>query len=156
MINCIFEDGGNGSLRHVTIDGIVEKDNKILLVKRASHLTEGGKWALPGGFLDRDESAEEGVRREILEESGYAVSKLVLFMIISYPDRPREDRQNVNLTFIAVPHDKATSHDKEVEEIRWFSLPQIPHKKAVAFDHYMIVSRYLSYRKSPIKLPILI
>jgi 8-oxo-dGTP diphosphatase len=65
MITCIFEDGGKGSKRHVTVDGIIVKDNKILLVKRGDNVTNPNKYALPGGFLDRDETLKEGVKREV-------------------------------------------------------------------------------------------
>ncbi len=36
MITCTFEDGGKGTLRHDVVHGIVEKDGKILFVKRAN------------------------------------------------------------------------------------------------------------------------
>jgi 8-oxo-dGTP diphosphatase len=41
-------------------------DDDVLLVRRR---TDGG-WELPGGRLDRDEAARDGVRREIVEETG--------------------------------------------------------------------------------------
>lgn len=44
MIKCKFENGNEASLRHVCVDAIVLQDNKLLLVKRASTLLEGGKW----------------------------------------------------------------------------------------------------------------
>jgi len=60
MINCTFENGNKASLRHVVVHAIVEMDGKLLLIKRSNELLEGGKWSLPSGFLDRDETAQEG------------------------------------------------------------------------------------------------
>ena len=52
MITCMFESGSPASLRHVVVHAIVERDGALLLVKRAPHLSEGGKWGLPGGSVD--------------------------------------------------------------------------------------------------------
>jgi 8-oxo-dGTP diphosphatase len=156
MITCVFEDGGKGALRHVTTDAILELKDQILLVKRSPNLLEGGKWALPGGHLVRDENMHEGVRREIQEESGYSVSNLMLFMINSDPNRPREDRQNINLTFIAVPDIKTTNPDNEVSEAKWFQISSLPGEEEIAFDHHMVLSRYRQYREKQFNLPILI
>ena len=70
MINCRFENGRPASLRHVVVHAVVERDGALLLVKRAAHLSEGGKWGLPGGFLDRDERLVDGVLRELRGETG--------------------------------------------------------------------------------------
>ena len=52
MIKCIFENGAKARLRHVTVDALIIKDNKILLVKRSSKVAvESGKYSLPGGYL---------------------------------------------------------------------------------------------------------
>ena len=63
MVTCTFESGARAALRHVVVHAVVERDGALLLVKRAAHLTEGGKWGLPGGFLDRDERLADGVLR---------------------------------------------------------------------------------------------
>jgi ADP-ribose pyrophosphatase YjhB (NUDIX family) len=58
MIICKFEDGGEAKLRHVVVDTLVLKDNKILLIKRTGKLLEGGKWGLLGGYVERDENID--------------------------------------------------------------------------------------------------
>lgn len=156
MITCTFEDGGKGALRHVTLDCILEQDDKILLIKRAAHLSEGGKWGLPGGYLDRDEDVKSGVAREVLEETGHKASDLTFFLINSNPHRPREDRQNFNVSFIGKIGERVADFDHEVDEVQWFSVELLPKEEELAFDHYMILSRYLEYRKKKFTLPILI
>ncbi len=95
MINCTFENGIKASLRHVVVDAIIVNKDKILLIKRAAHLINGGKWAIPGGFLDRDETCEQAVLRELKEETGLTAKEIKLFKIIDDPKRKNEERQNV-------------------------------------------------------------
>lgn len=70
-IRCFFDDGVEVELRHVVVDAIMVRDGQILLVKRAAFLNDGGKWALPGGYLDRNETLAQAVVREALEETGF-------------------------------------------------------------------------------------
>lgn len=95
MIGCTFENGNHASLRHVVVDNLVLQGDRILLVKRAPALIEGGKWGLVGGFVDRDETIRQAAAREIMEETGYEVSDITLLRIVDTPDRPGEDRQNI-------------------------------------------------------------
>lgn len=143
MVNCTFENGNQASLRHVVMDGLVIKDHKILLVKRASHLTNPGKYGLPGGYLDRDETTIEGIQREILEETGYTCKNVTLFTIIDDPNRKGEDRQNVEFSFIIEPDKKVGKPDNESSVIKWFDLEKLPPEKDFAFDHFERVQMYL-------------
>ena len=123
MIKCFFEDNNQGTLRHVVIDALVIKDNKILLIKRAKHLTGGNKYALPGGFLDRNETTKEGILREFNEETGLSGEIISLFRIIDNPGRIGENRQNVSFVYLINPLKKISDFDKnEVINIFWFDL----------------------------------
>jgi 8-oxo-dGTP diphosphatase len=114
----------------VAVHAIVEKDESLLLVKRAPHLSEGGKWGLPGGFLDRDETLAEGALRELREETGWQGRVASLLRINSRPDRPHEDRQNI-------PINRVLSLD-------------------LAFDHMDSVRAYLDARRRSVATPVLI
>lgn len=153
MITCTFENNGKASLRHVTIGAIIVRDNKILLVKRAAHLINPNKYSLPGGFLDRNEDTKTGVKREIQEETGYKCNNLRFFRINDNPNRPQEDRQNVDFIFLAEVLEKVSKADKEVKESEWFPLDDLPDAKDFAFDHYDDVKLYIKYKKSPFNLP---
>lgn len=154
MITCTFEDGGKGLLRHVVVDCIVRKDNKILLVKRAAHLDNGGKYALVGGFMSRDETVEETVSREIFEETGYQSSVAFLLRIIDNPNRRNEDRQNVSFVFVVDAGLKTGQADNESTEVRWFDIDKLPPQEQFAFDHLESVNCYLDYVKQPFPLPL--
>ncbi len=60
----------------VTVDAAVfrqsEKEFEILLIERGNEPFKNG-WALPGGFIDMDETLEEAVVRELEEETGWEI-----------------------------------------------------------------------------------
>lgn len=156
MITCIFENGGKESLRHTVVHAIVEKEGKLLLEKRLINIIEGGKWALPGGFLSRDETAAEGVLRELQEETGWIGEVEKLFRINSRPDRPHEDRQNVAIEFIIRPLKQVSKPDIESSQIEWVLIDELPKLEEFAFDHGETIKLYLKYKKRKFLLPILV
>jgi 8-oxo-dGTP diphosphatase len=154
MINCTFEDGAAVSLRHATVDTLVIKDGRILLVKRNKRLIEGGKWGLTGGYMDRDENMTQAAVREVLEESGWTIKNLQLLTIRSNPDRPHEDRQNISLVFFAEAVAKTGEPDWESDDVQWFDLNNLPPRKQIAFDHADNIDLYQRYLKERLALPV--
>jgi 8-oxo-dGTP diphosphatase len=128
--------------RSITCDIIAVKENKIILIKRNLQ-PEKGKWALPGGYLDWDETAEECAKRELKEETGYN-SEVEFFTVISDPKRD-SGKQNVAIVFSAKLFEKETVFDKnnEVSELKWFDLDKLPKK--LAFDHKKIINKHKKY-----------
>ncbi|MCM5554614.1 NUDIX domain-containing protein [Pleomorphomonas sp. NRK KF1] len=154
MITCKFESGHEAALRHAVTDNIVLRGDEVLLVKRSQRLLEGGKWALVGGFVERDETLPEGAIREILEETGYRVRDLTLLRIIDRPDRPGEDRQNISFVHFCNAVEKVGAADDESDEQRWFSLAALPSASEFAFDHFESLELFRAYRREPFGLPI--
>ncbi len=155
MITCTFEGGSKASLRHVVVHAIVEQNQALLLVRRARHLPEGGKWGLPGGFLDRDESLTQGVLRELREETGWEGQIVRLLCINSRPERPREDRQNVAFDFIIAPLRRAGEPDDESSDVEWIPIDHLPPLDSLAFDHGDSIWLYLESRGRSASAPIL-
>jgi ADP-ribose pyrophosphatase YjhB (NUDIX family) len=155
MITCTFEDGHAARLRHVVVHAIVERDGALLLVQRAAHLAEGGKWGLPGGFLDRDERLVDGVLRELREETGWTGEVRRLFRINSRPDRPREDRQNVAVEFVIAPLERVGTPDSESTAVEWIPIERLPALDSLAFDAGETIRLYLAARGRPERTPIL-
>jgi 8-oxo-dGTP diphosphatase len=153
MINCEFENGDKANLRHASIDALVVKNGKILLVKRAPGLREGGKWGDIGGFLDFNETSAEAVEREVFEETGYKVTSLTLFRILDLPHRRGDDRQMVSLVYICSVGDKVGEPDKESTEQRWFALDDLPSEADMAFDHLDNIVLYKKYLQQEFKIP---
>jgi ADP-ribose pyrophosphatase YjhB (NUDIX family) len=154
MITCILETGTRATLRHVVVHALVERDGALLLVKRAEHLSEGGKWGLPGGFLDRDERLVDAVLRELREETGWTGEVQRLLRVNSRPDRPREDRQNVAFEFVIRPLGRVGEPDAESTAVEWVPLDRLPPLDSLAFDHGETVRLYLASRGNPEHAPI--
>lgn len=154
MITCTFENGKKVSLRHVVVHAIVEKDGALLLEKRTGDLLESGKWGLPSGFLERDETAAQCVIRELEEETGWTGEVISLFRVNTKPDRPHEDRQNVALEFLVRPTKKIGKPDHESSKVEWIPIEKLLPFDQFAFDHGESIRLYLKYRESPFQLPI--
>ena len=146
MITCMFPDGGHTALRHVVVHAVVELNGALLLVRRVPHLLEGGKWGLPGGYLDRDETLRQGVLRELREETGWDGQVVELLRINSRPSRPREDRQNVAFDFVVRPLSQITEPDAESTAVEWVPIEKLPPLDALAFDHGDTIRLYLETR----------
>lgn len=156
MITCKFESGDDASLRHISTGVLVINDqNQILLTKRASHLLRGDKYTIPGGYLDRGETLEEGALRELKEETGYEGEILQLFHINSSPKRPHEDRQNVDVIYLARITGGTVQKDKETTEVGWYKKEELPPDSEFAFDHRTTILKYYQYLEKPFRLPII-
>lgn len=159
MIKCEFEKGHKTSLRHITCDAVVCWENNILLVKRVmTSNKEPGKYALPGGFMERDETTGEAALRELKEETGYVGKIQALLWINDNPYRTRaeiDDRQNVSFFYLIEAKEKVSSHDKESDDIEWFDLDHLPPQEQIAFDHYEVIKLYQKWQKKKFKLPII-
>lgn len=155
MITCQFEDGNKVSLRHVVTDTLLfNEKSEILLVKRAPHLLCGNMYGIVGGYVERDETTNETVRREVLEETGYEVYDLFLFRVIDNPNRPKEDRQNISFVYVATAGEKTGKPDNESLHTKWFPFDKLPREEEFAFDHYEDIELYKKYLLNKCPLPI--
>lgn len=158
MITCYFEKTKKPVyLRHVVVDMLVVKGKQILLVKRAGPkwYLEVGKWALPGGFLDRDETGAQAAVRETREETGYKAKVIKLFQVNDNPHRPGElERQNISLIYLMKSIKKLGDFDPhEVSEVKWFALDKLPPVKNFAFDHLDTIKLYKFTLQKRFRLP---
>ena len=90
-----------------------------------------------------------------MEESGWEINDLKLFRINDNPNRPMEDRQNVDIIFIANAVKQTGKSDEEVSHLKWFDLEKLPTKEEIAFDHGDNLELYKKYLKEKFPLPIL-
>ncbi len=72
----------------VGVGGVVISGNRALLIRRGSEPLKG-EWSIPGGTLELGETLEEGVRRELHEETGLEVRVLELIEVFEriFPER---------------------------------------------------------------------
>ena len=125
---------------YLVVDGIVIRDNEILLVRRKKKQFEPfeGYWAVPGGFVERGERLKDGVVREILEETGIKVTPGKIIGI--YDDPKRDSRGHmVSVAFLCSPKGgRLKPQPEEVSDVRFFPVPEI-RKLKIAFDHRKII-----------------
>ncbi len=156
MVTCVFEDGGKGKLRHVTVKALtVNSKNQFLLEKRGPTLSRPGKYDIPGGYMDLDETTEQTALRELAEETGIQGKIKFLFRINDNPKRPNEDRQNVDFIYVVEAIGEEIKIDHESSEAGWYSEDELPENSEFAFDHLDSINKYLAYLKEPFQLPII-
>jgi 8-oxo-dGTP diphosphatase len=123
----------------VTVDAaVLVKQNKqwfILLIER-KHDPFKGCYALPGGFVEEDETLETAIARELHEETNLVLDNLQQFRAYSRPDRdPRGRTISVIFTSLLYSFPAAVAGD-DAAAVKWFPIDQLPE---LAFDHGEIV-----------------
>jgi 8-oxo-dGTP diphosphatase len=125
----------------VTVDAIVEVDYKILLIKR-KNAPYKGKWALPGGFIEYGESAEDAVKREVFEEANLKIEISDIIGVYSDPDRDPRGHV-ISICFRAKGRGEEKS-GSDAMDARLFKLDEAL-KKDLAFDHEKILRDYMGW-----------
>ena len=125
---------GRFNNRGATIDAVIIRDDKILLIKRGTDPFKGF-WALPGGYVEWDESTEDTVAREVKEELGLTVLSCELIGVYSAPGR--HPKQAINMAYSVVASGNPKAGDDALE-FKWFLLDNLPDE--LAFDHEKIIS----------------
>ena len=109
----------------VSVAGIVVNDaGHVLVIQRR----DNGQWQPPGGVLELGETFEEGVRREILEETGILVEVQQLTGVYK-----NMQLGVVALVFRCRPLAEQQSATDEAEAVRWVKPGEIPNLMAPAF-----------------------
>ena len=105
----------------VIVGGVIEKNGKYLLVQEARKCR--GKWNLPAGHLDPNETILDAAKREIKEESGIDVE---LTGVCQIGNRKMEDDIFVSIVFVAKQTGGDIAYDEEeIMNVRWFSYDEI-------------------------------
>jgi len=115
---------------------------RVLLVERGQE-PYAGKWALPGGFLLPEESAEAAARRELAEETGLSdVSGLHLEQLRTYSEPGRDPRMRVvSVAFTALLPDPPEPHGGgDAAQARWLPCDGRDPHPPLAFDHDRILA----------------
>lgn len=106
----------------------------VLLIERGVEPFKG-RWALPGGFMRMDESAETGALRELHEETGVTDAYIRQFHTFSEPKRDPRERV-VTIAFYALIRMQDVKEGDDAAKAQWFALDDVP---ALAFDHDLIL-----------------
>lgn len=124
----------------VTVDVVMmslrHHDLQVLLVKRRSWPFEG-MWAIPGGFINMNESLEEAAKRELQEETGVQDVYLEQLYTFGAPGRDPRTRVITVVYFALLDADRLqVKAADDAANVGWFSVYQLP---SLAFDHDKIL-----------------
>lgn len=126
----------------VSVDAIIiDKKNKskILLIKRKNFPFQN-KWALPGGFIEMNETLDESILREVFEETGLILDEIYQFSTYGDPGRDPRDRCITIVFYAFVDNEIDIRADDDAKEIGWFDLNNLPE---LAFDHKKIIFDFI-------------
>jgi 8-oxo-dGTP diphosphatase len=107
---------------------------QVLLIERGIEPFKG-RWAFPGGFLKMDETAEEGAKRELKEETGLENAYIQQLHTFSAPNRDPRERV-ITIAYYALVNIQEVKGGDDAASARWFPLDEIP---PLAFDHDYIL-----------------
>lgn len=127
----------------LTVDAIVVAESgrqyHVLLIKRGSEPYKG-MWALPGGFINIDETLEKSCRRELFEETGLKVGTLTQFKAFGAVNRDPRQR-TISVVFFTFSDEMTEVKGMDdATEARWFKINNLPE---MAFDHSEILNEFL-------------
>jgi ADP-ribose pyrophosphatase YjhB (NUDIX family) len=110
----------------VDVRGVVFQDSKILLVRETA---DNGRWTLPGGWADVNETPAESVMREVFEESGFETKVIKLLAVY---DREKQKHQPAfpyhvyKLFFHCEIVGGSATVSNETSEVAFFEQQEIP------------------------------
>ncbi len=124
-----------------TVDILIDVGGRLVWIERKN---EPQGWALPGGFIDRGESAEQAATREAKEETGLEVRLRDLLYVYSRPDRdPRQ--HNMSVVFTATADGIPVGGD-DASSAKLFDIHQPP--SPLVFDHLEILGDYIEFQRT--------
>ncbi|GET25700.1 NUDIX hydrolase [Prolixibacter sp. NT017] len=127
----------------ITVDAIVTAERNgeqwVLLIRRKAYPFEG-KWALPGGFVNMDETLAESCQRELEEETALTGVALKQFYTFDAVDRDPRAR-TISVVFTGqIPEPVPVKGGDDALEAEWFPIISLPE---MAFDHREIIQKFV-------------
>ena len=132
----------------VDVRGVLFKNDKILLV---SEKLDDGKWTLPGGWADVNESPKEAVEREIFEESGFeckAVKVLAVYDREKQQHRPPFPQHVYKLFYLCEITGGKATRSIETSDINFFGKDNLPELSLSRVTREQIL-RFFEFRENP-------
>lgn len=124
----------------VGVGGVVIHGNRVLLIRRGREPLKG-EWSIPGGMLELGESLEDGVSREIWEETGLKVRPLEALLVF---DRIQKKGKRIQYHYVIIDYiclriGGRLKPGSDVLDARWVEREEIPEyritRKAAAVIH---------------------
>ncbi len=102
--------------------GAVVWDGARVLLERRGQPPAQGSWAIPGGLVELGETAEDAVRREVLEECGIEIAVGPILGLFQPIERDANDRIRYHFTiidFLATYRSGALQAGDDAADVRW-------------------------------------
>jgi len=126
--------------------GLDGHELKVLLIERGNEPYKGF-WAFPGGFLNMDETAEQGALRELKEETGLDLRYIK--QIGAFSDVNRDPRGRViTIAFYTLTKKTKVQGGDDATKAQWFAPNEMP---PLAFDHDQMLQKALHMIKEDLK-----
>ena len=110
----------------IDVAAVIEKNGKFLLVQEAQEICKG-KWDIPGGLLDPNETIFDGVKREVFEECG---CKVEVSGVLNIANRVLNDNTFIGIVFATKLIEENINFDpKEILDVKWFTYEEIVNMK---------------------------
>ena len=129
----------------VSAAGLVEKDGKILLVRRKQE-PWAGYWYLPAGYVEADEDPARAAGRELFEETGVRADPDELFGLYYFDDDPRGN--GLLIVYRCQYQDGEPSASTETEQGEFFAADALPAALAGAGQERALADWLISHRQS--------
>lgn len=167
-----FKNTPNHSIKHgdkeiwvsrsvsVVVSTILFKNNEqyVPLIKRGISMHSPGKWCLPCGYLDWDETANEAAIREVWEETGMDLRKLDAKVSTKWLEKPWDintepnlnPNQDIAIHFGVVIESNSfpeltseNSEEDEISELKWVNIRDL-ELYDMAFNHDKRIYKFLN------------
>jgi bifunctional NMN adenylyltransferase/nudix hydrolase len=145
-------DGAPFAPTFVTVDAVVIRSGHVLTVRRKGSPGRG-LIALPGGFLNQKETIQDGMIRELKEETGIKLPKeelakaIVEQKVFDYPERSLRGRTVTHAFLVDLGHGTLpiVKGSDDADKAWWMSLSDLANREDQFFeDHFHIITHFVN------------
>ena len=134
-------------MTNIVIGGLIEKDNKFLLVQEAKEKCKG-KWNIPAGHIEINESVIDCLKREVKEETGCNITPTG---ILERGNKVLENDIFLSIIFGSKLIDEKIAYNlNEILNVKWFSYDEIIKMKSKLRSPELILKCIENYKSGKI------
>lgn len=105
------------------VNAIILDKERFLIVKRKNEKIHSDKWLFPGGIIERGESIEQALKREVKEEVGLEIEK-VIKKISDYEYKREDGEITKGKSYLVKTENKKVILGYEISEFKWVTIEE--------------------------------